>query len=91
MRRRVFRTLFLISAASLLLAAALCVLVVYGAFRARLRQELSSEAHYIAAGLAQAADTDALLTRAGGVDATRVTLIAADGAVLFDSDVDRPP
>jgi hypothetical protein len=54
MQKRIFRNLFLIAFTSVLLGAALIVSALYGVFTRRLRQELKSEAGYVAAGLEQA-------------------------------------
>ncbi|MEL7603313.1 MAG: hypothetical protein AAGU77_09185, partial [Bacillota bacterium] len=64
MQKRIFRNLFLIAFTSVLLGAALIVSALYGVFTRRLRQELKSEAGYVAAGLEQAGDRDAFFTQA---------------------------
>ncbi len=89
MQKRIFRNLFLIAFTSVLLGAALIVSALYGVFTRRLRQELKSEAGYVAAGLEQAGDRDAFFTQAEKSDVTRITLIAADGTVLYDSAADE--
>ncbi len=88
MQKRIFRSLFLIAFTSVLLGTVLIVSVLYGVFTRRLRQELKSEAGYVAAGLEQAIDIDAYFAQAEK-DVTRITLIAADGTVLYDSVADE--
>ena len=89
MQKRIFRSLFLIAFTSVLLGCALVVGVLYGAFTLRLRQELRSEADYVAAGLLYTHYTTALLNSAVPADNTRITLVAQDGTVLYDSAADE--
>ncbi len=88
MRQRIFRNLFFIAFASVLLASVLIMGVLYGVFTDRQWQELKSETAYAAAGLSVAPDREAYLAAAAAADSTRLTLVSAEGTVLYDSAAD---
>ncbi len=82
MTKRIFRSIFLVSALILCVNFAMILGVLYYHFGERLEKELKKEASYLA-----------LTVEKNGVDGLeplsknddRVTLIAADGTVLFDN------
>ena len=86
MTRRIFRSILLTAVLALLLASALLVGALYHVYESRISAELRTEADYILCALDMAQDDRSYL--AGLSPANRVTLIAPEGAVLYDSDAD---
>ena len=87
MQKTVNRYLVLLSLVSVLLLTLLALGVFYGVLSAQLRTEQRSEAGYVMAGMRLLGD-EAYLNQVRQVDETRLTLIAADGTVLYDSEAD---
>ncbi|HWR23392.1 MAG TPA: ATP-binding protein [Feifaniaceae bacterium] len=87
MQKTVNRYMVLLSLASVLLLTLLTLGVFYGVLTGQLREEQRSEAAYVAAGMELSGD-EAYLNRIRRVDDTRLTLIAVDGTVLYDSSAD---
>jgi two-component system phosphate regulon sensor histidine kinase PhoR len=84
MKRKIFGNMFLLTIISVALSSVLISYVMYGNFYSFMKQEMKKEANYIA--MAVELNGDQYLTQvANKVNANRVTLIAADGTVLFDS------
>ncbi len=86
MRKRIFRNVLAVALAVLVVSTALIVTIMYDSFTERSRDELVTEAIFIGAGVEgggltylEAIETD---------KTSRITWIAADGAVLFDSQSD---
>ena len=86
MRKRIFRNVLAVALAVLLLCTALIVTIMYGSITERSRDELVTEAVFIGAGVEggglaylESIETD---------KTSRITWIAADGKVLFDSQSD---
>ena len=86
MQKIVNRYLVLLSLVSVLILTLLTLGVFYGVLTGQLRQEQRSEAAYVAAGMRLLGDEE-YLNQVKRVDDTRITLIAADGTVLYDSSV----
>ena len=86
MTRRIFRHILLTAVLALLLTSALLVGTLYDVYEARISAELRTEAAYIVRALDVSSDD--LDYFAGIVPTTRVTLIAPDGVVLYDSEAD---
>ncbi|MBQ7015646.1 MAG: hypothetical protein IJN10_01615, partial [Firmicutes bacterium] len=83
MRKRIFRNVLAVALAVLLLCTALIVAIMYDSITERSRDELVTEAVFIGAGVEggglaylESIETD---------KTSRITWIAADGEVLFDS------
>ncbi len=85
MQKTVNRYMVLLSLACVLLLALLTLGVFYGVLTGQLRWEQRSEAEYVAAGMKLLGD-EAYLHQVRQVDETRLTLIAADGTVLYDTN-----
>ena len=85
MTRRIFFYSFLTAAAALLMAAGLWLSVMYARLASEARAGLVEASGRIAAGMARGAEDylDAL-----PVSELRITWIASDGTVLFDSTAD---
>ena len=86
MTGRIFRAVALTAALAVLLAAALTAAALFNVYEDSVAAELRTEAEYIRHALAQQADELAFLedfTPRG-----RVTLIAPDGSVLYESSAD---
>ena len=85
MTRRIFFYSFLTAAAALLMAAGLWLSVMYARLASEARAGLGEASGRIAAGMARGAEDylDAL-----PVSELRITWIASDGTVLFDSTAD---
>ena len=86
MRKRIFWNIFLSSLIAALLLGGVILLAQYRSFETLMFSELSTECKYVESGLASASDEQAYLTALSPSD--RVTLIAADGTVLFDTSSD---
>ncbi len=86
MRKRIFRNVLAVALTVLVMSTALIVTIMYDSFTERSRDELVTEALFIAAGVEGGGLTylDAVETD----KTSRITWIAADGAVLFDSQSD---
>ncbi len=89
MRKRIFWNIFLSSLIAALMLGGVLLLTQYRMFETLVYSELSSECRYVQSGLFSAIDEQAYLESLPVSD--RVTLIAADGTVLFDtaSDVSK--
>jgi len=83
MTKRIFRGIFLTALSAMILAALLITLSVYYVYEMRMTEELRSEAAYILHGLSRAESELAYFE--GFASPNRVTLVAADGTVLYDS------
>ncbi|MEA4891088.1 MAG: ATP-binding protein [Peptococcaceae bacterium] len=88
MRKRIIKNFCLMALITILLTGCLFCGVMYLEITQQMEQQVKNEANFIAMGLPDS-DREDYLIRTGRVDpSTRVTLIAADGTVLFD---DRAP
>ena len=87
MSRKIFRSILLTAVLALLLASLLLVGTLYRVYENRITQELRTEADYIVRALNALEDSTAYLD--GLSSANRITLIAPDGAVLYDSAADE--
>lgn len=81
MTKRIFRSILIVSLAALLAALVLIIGVLHGYFQTRVEADLRNQATYIAKGveMSGAAFFDGL------TPPSRVTWIAKDGTVLYDS------
>jgi len=86
MRKRIFWNIFLSSLIAALLLGSVILLAQYRMFESLVFSELSAESRYVQSGLASAADEQAYLASLPSSD--RLTLIASDGTVLFDTSSD---
>ena len=86
MRKRIFWNIFLSSLIAALLLGGVILFAQYSMFESLVFAELSSECRYVEIGLASATDENAYLKSLPAND--RVTLITADGTVLFDTSSD---
>ena len=88
MRKRIFRNMCLLSLVTVIVSFALVFAVMYHEFDVRMQTELKMETEYLSAGI-ESGGEDYLSSIDADPDISRVTLIAADGEVLFDSEVDQ--
>ena len=86
MSSRIFRNIVLTAVLSVLITAVLVVVSMYSVYENGISSDLKLEAGYIGQALAAAEDDAAYLNSLGSEN--RITLIAPDGTVLFDSMVD---
>ncbi len=86
MTRRIFRNILLTSVLALLLTSLLLVGTLYNVYEGIISQEMHTEAAYIVRAMEATADD--LDYFAGICTTTRLTLIAPDGVVLYDSSAD---
>ncbi len=85
MKRQIFRAILTVALAVLLSGVVLIMGVLYGYFQDRMLAELAKSTAYIAHGL----ETQGSAYLTGGLPGnSRVTWVAADGTVLFDSQED---
>jgi two-component system phosphate regulon sensor histidine kinase PhoR len=86
MRKKIFRNLFGIAAITAVLVSAASVLLLYDFFYGRIKQEMRVIGGSVEAGLNSVTDkTGYLKSLSGMTGGIRLTLIGADGTVLFDS------
>ena len=83
MEEKISYRLFLMGFLGLLFTAALCIFVFHKAFTAQAWTSLEREADLVAVGCAQVDTPSQLETYVDG--SLRITLIASDGSVLFES------
>ena len=88
MEEKISYLLFLMGFAGLACTAALCIFVFHKAFREQAWTALEREADLVAAGCAQVDAPSQLETYVDG--SLRITLIASDGSVLFESATNQP-
>ena len=86
MRKRIFWNIFLSSLIAALLLGGVVLFAQYRSFESLVFSELSAESRYIQTGLASASNEQDYLKTLPTIE--RVTLIAADGTVLFDNSSD---
>lgn len=86
MRKRIFWNIFLSSLIAALLLGGVILFAQYNTFETLVFSGLSAEARYIQNGLTSASNEQAYLSGLPNID--RVTLIAEDGTVLFDTSSD---
>ena len=84
MTKRIFRSILIVSLTVLLASLALTVGVLHGYFESRVEEELASRTSYIAHGV----ETQGLAYFDGLTPDCRITWVAADGVVLYDSRED---
>lgn len=85
MKRRIFRSILSVSLAVLLASLLLTVLVLHDYFQDRVMEELAEATAYIGHGIEHEGIT---YLKAGFSTSSRITWVAADGTVLFDSEQD---
>ena len=86
MAQRIFRTVVMMAILAVLLSSLLLVPALYSVYETSIAEELRTEADYIVHVL-DATDDD-LVCLSGFEFESRVTLVAADGAVLYDNAAD---
>lgn len=86
MRKRVFGSIFLTALVTLVVTASLLLVAVHSGLTQDLQERLSNECNYIAAATASGDEQE--LQRIGSVYADRITLVGADGTVLYDNERD---
>ena len=85
MTKRIFRSIFSVSAVILVISIGLILGLLYGHFGKRLEKELKQEAAYLALAVEKDGEESlAKLSKTG----ERVTLIDSDGTVLYDNKTD---
>lgn len=85
MTNRIFRSIFAVAACILILGIGCTMGILYGFYGNQLGEELKREAQYLAMSVEEGG-TESLNNLPSGGE--RVTLVQADGTVLFDSDAD---
>lgn len=83
MKRRIFQNIFVIVAIAVLLASVLVLWVMYDKFYGNMMREVKKEAEYVAAAMDE--NEEGYLNRLDHSNTNRITLIAADGTVQYDS------
>ncbi len=84
MKRRIFLSMSLLAILTVLFSSVLTLMVMYRKIFYIMQQEIEKEAYYIAASL-EIAEDHRLFLQNISTKAHRITLIANDGTVLFDS------
>lgn len=88
MKQRIFRNMCLLSLLTVLVSFALVFAVMYHEFDVRMQNELKTETEYLGAGI-ESGGEEYLTAIDADPDISRVTLIAPDGTVLFDSEANQ--
>ena len=83
MKKRIFRNVVLTAILAVVLTAALLVSAMYGAYEGSIRKELQQEARYIIGAMEISEDPLEYLMSLSTDN--RITLVAHDGTVVFDS------
>ncbi|MDR3174036.1 MAG: hypothetical protein LBU19_07290 [Treponema sp.] len=90
MRRKILQFVCALTGLSIVLTALFIHFVLYWDYSQMMKHDIAAEAEYIRAGVEMSGPSYLASLRRGegqpGVPLTRITLIAADGRVLFDSD-----
>ncbi len=86
MNEKIFRSTFLTAVVTLLASAALILWVLFGSFENQIQKELQSEANYIVHAVRN--EGIGFFEEFPGTE-TRATLIASDGTVLADTEVEK--
>nr|HMM33000.1 PAS domain-containing sensor histidine kinase [Clostridia bacterium] len=84
MKRKVFRSMSLLACAAVLVSMVMAAFVMYGGVYSAMREKVKNEAAYVAAAVNLSGETYFSSVR-GVSDQSRITLVAADGTVLYDS------
>lgn len=85
MTRKIFTSIFVSSIAVFVVSLALAFVYAYGYYDSEVKHELTREADYIKKGIENYGEEYIALVDVGEV---RITRIAKDGKVIFDSDLD---
>ncbi len=85
MRRKVFFSMSILACASVLVSMVLAAFTMYGGFYASMREKVKNEAAYVAAAVNLSGENYFSSVR-GVSDKSRITLVASDGAVRYDSE-----
>jgi two-component system, OmpR family, phosphate regulon sensor histidine kinase PhoR len=86
MKQRIFWNIFLSSLIAALMLGGVVLLAQYRSFEQLVFSELSEECEYVESGLLSALDENAYLKSLPSSD--RITLIGADGIVVYDTSSD---
>lgn len=86
MKSKLFKSIFLATMSVFVLCLSLILGVVYNYFAGRRLQEIKTEAGYLASAV-ESSGVD-FINRFEDDETTRITLVAADGTVLFDNVAD---
>jgi two-component system phosphate regulon sensor histidine kinase PhoR len=87
MKRKIFRSLILLSLVTVILSVASLSIVLYQQISEDMRRELSNQIAFITAGVEEG-NLDYLNSIQGSHQNSRITLIDEDGTVLFDNRAD---
>jgi two-component system phosphate regulon sensor histidine kinase PhoR len=84
MKRKVFRSMSLLACAAVLVSMMMAAFVLYSGVYSAMREKVKNEAAYVAAAVNLSGE--AYFSSVRGVsDQSRITLVEADGTVLYDS------
>ncbi|NLM74819.1 MAG: PAS domain S-box protein [Clostridiaceae bacterium] len=87
MKKRIYRSMLLLIILSILSTAFLITGFIYGEFYARMKQEVRNEAHFVSVGFNL--NGEKIFSELADQNfSSRITWIASDGTVLFDSSAD---
>ena len=83
MNKKIFQTVFLSILLTLVLVLAVSISVFYTTYENRIEEDLSSELRFLVSAAENGIDITSL-----SVPGHRITIIEADGTVLFESETD---
>ncbi len=87
MKKKIYRNMCLIALVAILLSSVMSTVVYYNRLEMQMKQEVVTEARYIQSGM-ELSGKEYLTTLSGkirGSSQNRITLIGADGTVLYDN------
>ncbi len=88
MKRRIYLSFLALAALTILLVSCIFAFFFGHIFRQETEAEVTAEAEYTAAICEEVSDAVSFCSRLGERAASRITLIGADGTVLYDSNAD---
>lgn len=88
MKKKIYTAMILLAALSILLVSGICIFYFNGMIRRQSEEELHEETAYMARAYESAGEGASFCEAAGSLTDTRITLIAPDGTVLYDSEAD---
>lgn len=90
MKKKIYRSMCLMALLAILLSAFMTTVVYYNNLKDQMHREVTTEAHYLAAGLNQAGMEylDSLPGNVRGAEKSRITVVSQDGTVLYDNFAD---
>ena len=90
MKKKLYRSMCIVACGTILLTAVVSLLIFYGLIETQIKETIRNECYLVAAGLNDTADEKAYFDELAKPlpETGRLSVIAADGTVLYDSVAD---